>query len=440
MGWVFYIKQEDRYMKVLVVGGGGREHVIGWKLSLSPMVDKIYSAPGNAGMSEITDCIPLAADDISGLLSFAREKKIDLTVVGPEAPLVSGIADRFKEEGLNIFGFRKGGASLEGSKVKAKKFMKRHKVPTGDFSVFENPVRAMDEIKSRTPPYVIKADGLAAGKGVIVCNSIEEAGSAIDSLMKKKLFGSAGDRVVLDEFLAGEEISVLAVMDGKDYKLFVPSQDHKRAYDNDEGPNTGGMGAYAPVPMVEEELMKKIREEIIDATITGMMEEGIAGAGVLYFGLICTEEGPKVLEYNVRFGDPETQVILPLFQGDLAELMMAANSGELAKVSFTNSDEAAACVVMASGGYPLSYEKGYVIHGLDAVSDRGCKVFHAGTKRKDEEILTDGGRVLGVTAVARSLKDALDRAYTCVEEIEFKDSFFRKDIGRRGITLNKEWI
>ncbi len=418
-------------MKVLVVGGGGREHTIVWKLSLSPLVDKIYCAPGNAGISRTGECVPVEAEDIEGLLALAREKSIDLTVVGPEAPLVAGIADRFVEEGLKIFGFTRKGAILEGSKVEAKKFMTRHGVPTGGFRVFEKPQEALDEIKSGSPPHVIKADGLAGGKGVLICESNQEAEEAVKKVMEDKAFGEAGDRIVLDEFLSGDELSVLAVMDRKDYRLLVPSRDHKRAYEGDQGPNTGGMGAYSPVPAVDRALMNRIREEIIEPTMKGMREEGIAGAGVLYFGLICTADGPRVLEYNVRFGDPETQVILPLFQGDLAEVMMAAVSGDLSGVAFRNSNQSAACVVMASRGYPVSYEKGYEITGLEEARAAGCIVFHAGTRQSGDEVLTYGGRVLGVTAVGDNLKEALDTAYSGVDRIKFKNRYFRNDIGKR---------
>lgn len=420
-------------MKVLVVGSGGREHTLVWKLSQSPQVKSIYAAPGNAGMTAHAECVPVSASDCDGLLDLALEKEIDLTVVGPEAPLVAGIVDLFHSRGVRIFGFDRWGARLEGSKVWAKEFMKRHGIPTGSFTVCEDVDTALREIRSGAPPFVIKADGLAAGKGVLICNTQEEARSAIDTVMREKAFGSAGDRIVLEEFLNGPEISILAVYDGESYRLFIPSQDHKRAFDGDEGPNTGGMGAYAPVPFIEERLEERVRREIVEPTFSGMKQEGISGAGVLYFGLIITGEGPKVLEYNCRFGDPETQVILPLLADDLFEVLHAATEGRLGKVPFRNSDHAAACVVVASGGYPGSYRKGYPITGLDEARGEGCIVFHAGTSFDDGEYRTAGGRVLGVTAVAPTLTGALEKAYRGVAAIHFTDCFSRSDIGRKGV-------
>lgn len=420
-------------MKVLVIGGGGREHALVWKLSRSPQVKKIYAAPGNAGISGLAECVALPDGDLNGLSAFAGDKGIDLTVVGPEAPLVAGIADIFKSRGRRIFGFDREGALLEGSKVRAKEFMKRHGIPTGDFSVFDDPEEAHKEIKNGAPPFVLKADGLAAGKGVLICNTAREAGEAVDKIMREKSFGPAGDRIVMDEFLAGPEVSILSIFDGRTYRLFVPSQDHKRAYDGDSGPNTGGMGAYAPVPVFDEELSGKIRREIVEPTFDGMREEGLTGAGVLYFGLILTADGPKVLEYNCRFGDPETQVILPLFEGDLFEVMFEATSQKLEGASFTNSGDAAACVVVASGGYPGAYKKGYTIEGLDEAARKGCIVFHAGTVMEDGEVRTAGGRVLGVTAVAPELPEALSKAYKGVGAVSFTDCFSRTDIGMKGV-------
>ncbi|MCK4236783.1 MAG: phosphoribosylamine--glycine ligase [Candidatus Krumholzibacteria bacterium] len=420
-------------MKVLVIGGGGREHALVWKISKSPQVDKIYAAPGNAGIAQIAECIPMGAGDTKALLGLALEKEIDLTVVGPEAPLVEGIVDLFAGRGLRIFGFDRKGARLEGSKVWAKEFMKRHGIPTGGFSVFNDPQRALKAIEASTPPFVIKADGLAAGKGVLIANSDEEAGKAVGKIMKDKVFGAAGDRIIVEEYLTGEEISVLGVFDGATYRLFAPSQDHKRAYDGDKGPNTGGMGAYASVLIMGNELEDCVRERIIEPTFNGMREDGIAGVGVLYFGLIITEDGPRVLEYNCRFGDPETQVILPLFDGDLVEVMFESTSQNLGHVPFSNSSETAACIVMASGGYPGSYKKGYVVEGLDNASGAGCIVFHAGTVSREGKVRTSGGRVLGVTAIAPTLKGSLDKAYRGVGAIHFKDSYFRHDIGKKGM-------
>jgi len=420
-------------MKVLVVGGGGREHALVWKISQSPMVDKIYAVPGNAGIAEAAECIPVSADDTESILKLAVEKGIHLTVVGPEAPLVDGIVDIFTEKGLRIFGFNSMGARLEGSKVWAKEFMKRHGIPTGTFSVYDDPGAALEAVESHEPPFVIKADGLAAGKGVLIAESLGEAREAIEKVMVKKVFGDAGNRVVVEEYLTGDEISILAVFDGDSYRLLVPSQDHKRAYEGDKGPNTGGMGAYAPVPLVKSELAARIRKEIIEPTFAGMQDDKIAGVGVLYFGLIITADGPKVLEYNCRFGDPETQVILPLFEGDLFEVMYESTARHLERVSFSNSDKSTACIVIASGGYPGSYQKGYPIEGIEEASRRGCIVFHAGTTMKGGRVHTSGGRVLGVTAVAKTLQEALQKAYKGVDAIHFTDSFCRGDIGKRSL-------
>lgn len=420
-------------MKVLVIGSGGREHTLVWKLSQSPQVDAVYAAPGNAGMAAQAECVPVPVGDLEALLTLAREKEIDLTVVGPEAPLVAGIVDLFQSHDMRIFGFDRWGACLEGSKVWAKEFMRRHGIPTGSFSVCERLEEALEKIESGTPPFVVKADGLAAGKGVLICGTREDARSAVDTVMREKAFGAAGDRVVLEEFLEGPEISVLAIYDGQTYRLFVPSQDHKRAYDGDEGPNTGGMGAYAPVSLVDKALEGRVRREIFEPTFAGMQEEKIGGAGVLYFGLIITGDGPKVLEYNCRFGDPETQVILPLFEGDLFGVLHAATEGGLDGVPFDNSSDAAACVVVASGGYPGAYKKGYPIEGLEEASERGCIVFHAGTTRAGDVYKTAGGRVLGVTAVAPTLPEALERAYGGVAAVRFTDCFSRSDIGRRSM-------
>ncbi len=420
-------------MKILVIGGGGREHALVWKIAQSPFAEKIYAAPGNAGIAELAECMPVSAEDINGLLKLALEKKIDLTIVGPEAPLVTGIVDLFTSKGLKIFGFDKKGARLEGSKVWSKEFMKKYEIPTGEFRVFGDSEEALKAIESGTAPFVIKADGLAAGKGVLIAKTAAEGREAIELVMKRREFGAAGDKIVMEEFLSGEEISILALFDGASYRFFVPSQDHKRAYEDDRGPNTGGMGACAPVPLYDAKLASRVKKEIIEPTFDGMNKEGIRGAGVLYFGLIITREGPKVLEYNCRFGDPETQVILPLFGGDLAETMFEATSRNLGKVHFENSNEAAACIVIASGGYPGSYEKGYPIEGLDEARARGCIVFHAGTTLTDGEIRTSGGRVLGVAATAPTLRAALDKAYRGVDAIGFTDRFYRRDIGKRGL-------
>lgn len=420
-------------MKVLVIGSGGREHAIVWKISQSLRVDKIYAAPGNAGISESAECVPVMADDKKGLLLFAMDKEIDLTIVGPEAPLVSGIVDLFHENGLRIFGFDSRGALLEGSKVWAKEFMQKYRIPTGGFAAFNDSCAAQKAIDTGTPPFVIKADGLAAGKGVLICKTVEEARETVDLMLKKNAFGEAGKRLIIEEYLEGPELSILAIFDGKDYRLFVPSQDHKRAFDGDKGPNTGGMGAYAPVPLLDHDLSEKIRIEIIEPTLNGIIAEEVSGAGLIYFGLMITEDGPKVLEYNCRFGDPETQVILPLFKGDLFEVLYEATNSNLESVDFENSDDACASVVIASGGYPGPYEKGFPISGLDAADDIGCIVFHAGTADSEEGIVNSGGRVLGVTAVGRTLKEALDKAYAGVDSISFKNCYSRRDIGQKSL-------
>jgi phosphoribosylamine--glycine ligase len=434
--WTLLIRErDDRSMKVLVIGSGGREHTLVWKIAQSEKVEKIFAAPGNAGMAELAECAPIAVDDYKGLLALAKEKDIDLTVVGPEAPLVGGIVDLFMSKGRRIFGFDKNGAQLEGSKVFAKEFMKRYGVPTGGFAVYGDSAEALRAIEQGTPPFVVKADGLAAGKGVIIAKTREDAADAVGHVMKERAFGSAGDRIVLEEFLTGQEISMLAIFDGTTYRLFVPSQDHKRAFDGDEGPNTGGMGAYAPVPIADGSLVEQVRKEIAEPTFEGMRKEKFTGAGVVYFGLIVTDDGPKVLEYNCRFGDPESQVILPLFEGDLADVMYEACEGRLGDVEFSNSRNAAACVVVASGGYPGPYKKGHPIEGFEKAKKEGCVVFHAGTRLDSGRIVTSGGRVLGVTAVAPTLEGALDQAYRGVAAISFETAFHRTDIGKKGLQI-----
>jgi len=418
-------------MKVLVVGGGGREHAIVWKLSQSPNVEKIYAAPGNAGISKLAECYPISATDRKGLLKLAKEKEVDFVVVGPEAPLVDGIVDEFSKEGVRVFGFNSSSARLEGSKIWAKEFMNRYGIPTGQFRVYSNPTDAIKGIDDSNPPFVIKADGLAAGKGVIIADDEKDAEDAIKRIMVDKVFGSSGERVIIEEFLTGDEVSVLSVFDGKEYRLFIPSQDHKRAYDGDRGPNTGGMGAYAPVPLVDARLMNRIKTEIVEPTFNGMISEGIACPGVLYFGLIITDDGPKVLEYNCRFGDPEAQVILPLLETDLADVLVSAYEGKLGSVNFSNSNNSAICVIVASGGYPGSYRKGYQITGLEEAEGEGCIVFHAGTAIDDGKVVTSGGRVIGVTAVEDTLEKAIDKAYRGVEAIKFEGSFYRNDIGKK---------
>lgn len=420
-------------MKVLVVGGGGREHALVWKLAQSPEVKEIVAAPGNAGIARQARCAPVKAGDVDGLLRLAQEERIDLTVVGPEAPLVAGIADRFAERGLRVFGFSAAGALLEGSKIRAKEFMRRHRIPTGAFSVFSDAGAARAALETGEPPFVVKADGLAAGKGVVVAGTRGEALAAVDGMMRSREFGAAGDRIVVEEYLSGEEVSVLALFDGRAYRLFAPSRDHKRALDGDRGPNTGGMGAYAPVREFDAALADEVRATIVEPTFEGMRAEGIAGAGVLYFGLMVTADGPRVLEYNCRFGDPETQAILPLFDGDLASVMEAAALGRLDAAPFATSGFSSACVVVASGGYPGDYRTGFPIAGLDRAEGEGCVVFHAGTASKDGAVVTAGGRVLGVTAVGATLREAVETAYRGAAAVRFEGSFYRRDIGKKGL-------
>jgi len=424
-------------MKVLIIGSGGREHALAWSLARSPQVETVFAAPGNAGISRIGRCVPVKAGDHAALLEFAKRERIDLTVVGPEEPLVRGIADLFHREKQRIFGFDSKGALLEGSKVWAKEFMTRYRIPTGAYSAFDNHCAAQSAVDAGTPPFVIKADGLAAGKGVIICRTPEEARAAIETIMQEKRFGAAGERLIVEEFLEGPELSILAVFDGKDYRLFAPSQDHKRAHDGDTGPNTGGMGAYAPVSVVDHRLEEKIRIEIIEPTLNGMQSERIAGAGVIYFGLILTGQGPKVLEYNCRFGDPETQVILPLLRTDLFEVLYESTNANLESVDFETSDDACACVVIASGGYPGSYEKGLEISGIKEAERTGCIVFHAGTELRGGRTVTAGGRVLGVTATAPTLRGAVDAAYRGVDAISFEGCFARRDIGWRALEAER---
>ena len=421
-------------MKVLVIGSGGREHTLVWKIAQSKKVDKIYAAPGNGGTAGLAENVDIKAEDIKGLLQFAIDKKIDLTVVGPEAPLVDGIVDRFKGSGLKIFGPNKAAAQLEGSKVFAKKFMARNNIPTAEFRVFSDSLNAKDYVYQKESSVVIKASGLAAGKGVIICKAESEAEAAIDLIMEKKIFKEAGDQVVIEDCLEGEEASILAISDGEDFVVLDSSQDHKRIFDKDIGPNTGGMGAYSPAPVVTPELQKHISKKIIKPIIESMKKEGNVFKGVLYAGLMITKDGPKVLEFNVRFGDPETQAIIPRLKSDLVELMLAAIEGKLDKIKLEWDERSCVCVVMASGGYPGKYEKDKSIEGLDALKDtEDIIVFHAGTKQENGKVLTSGGRVLGVTGLGRDIKGAVENTYKAIEKIKFEKSYCRTDIGYRAI-------
>ena len=425
-------------MRVLVVGGGGREHALVWKLKQSPRVTKIYCAPGNAGIARDADCINIKADDIEGLLDFALKNDIALTVVGPEAPLNAGIVDRFEEAGLKIFGPSRAAAEIEGSKVLSKEIMAKYGIPTASYAVFTDPLEAASYIKKIGAPCVVKADGLAAGKGVIVALDEESALEAVRSIMVDKNFGSAGERLVVEEYLAGEEVSILAFTDGVNVIPMVSSQDHKRAYDNDEGPNTGGMGAYAPAPVYTPEVHKKTMEEILIPMIRAMKKEGRTYRGVIYAGLMVDQKGPKVLEFNARFGDPEAQPVLMLLETDLVDIIEAIMENRLDQIEIKWKNQAAVCVVLASGGYPGSYEKGKVIKGLEGPNGDAV-VFHAGTAMKDGEIVTSGGRVLGVTASGPDIPSAIKLAYAAVEKIHFDGMHYRHDVGRKALERLKRF-
>ncbi len=421
--------------KVLVIGSGGREHALCWKLSQSPRVGVVYCAPGNAGISQHAICVPVNASDIEGLLDFAVEKKIDLTIVGPEAPLADGLVDRFAREGLTVFGPGKKAAEIESSKVFTKNLLSKAAVPTGSYRVFTNPVEAKVYIKEETGlPIVLKADGLAAGKGVIVARSLEEAEDAVDRILVRKEFGAAGDKLVVEECLVGEEASFMAITDGKTVLPLATSQDHKQVFDNDEGPNTGGMGAYSPAPVVTGDLFSRIMDEIMRPTVEAMASEGRPYKGVLYAGLMIDEYGPKVLEFNCRFGDPEAQPILMRLRTDLMEVIEAALEGRLEDLELEWDPRACVCVVMASSGYPGSYEKGKVIYGLDEVAKMDdVMVFHAGTAWKGDDYVTAGGRVLGVTALGDTIEQAISLAYEAVAKISWEGVHYRKDIGKKAL-------
>ncbi len=420
-------------MKVLIVGGGGREHALAWKLAQSALVHKLYCAPGNAGIAQVAECIELSPTDIRRLAQFARRHSIDLTVVGPEAPLVAGIVDEFQRQRLRIFGPTAAAAALEGSKAFAKQFALRHGIPTATFATFTDPESAWRYIERHPLPVVVKADGLAAGKGAIVCETREQARVALETIMVERAFGQAGDTVVVEEFLAGEEASLLVLTDGDSYRCLAPAQDHKRIFDGNQGPNTGGMGAYAPAPVIDGQARRLIEEQLVRPTIRGMQQEGRPYRGVLYFGLMITAQGPHLLEYNCRFGDPETQAVLPLLADDLLTLMMATVDGELSKVTLRETNAAAVCVVIASAGYPGPYEKGKPIAGLDREFPDNVHIFHAGTKFSNNQVVTDGGRVLGVTAVEDSIPKAIRSAYAAVKQIAFDGAYYRKDIGARAL-------
>lgn len=417
-------------MKVLVVGGGGREHAIVWKLKQSSKVDKIYCAPGNAGIGLDVECVPIAPMEFSKLITFAKENSIDFTIIGMDDPLVGGVVDAFEAEGLRVFGPRKNAAILEGSKSFSKDLMKKYNIPTAKYEVFDNFDAAKAYVEAQEMPIVIKADGLALGKGVLICMNKEEAIDGLKEIMLDKKFGESGNTVVIEEFLTGPEVSVLSFCDGKTVVPMVSAQDHKRALDNDMGLNTGGMGTFSPSKIYTPEIAETCMKEIFQPTVDAMVKEGRPFKGVLYFGLMLTKNGMKVIEYNARFGDPETQVILPRLKTDLIDIMEACVDGTLDKVDIKWHDNAAVCVVLASGGYPQSYEKGYEITGLDEIKKReDIVVFHAGTASKDGKIVTNGGRVLGITGIGKDLEDAIKIAYQGVEVVDFEKIHFRHDIG-----------
>ena len=417
-------------MKVLVVGSGGREHALTWKIAQSSQVDKIFAAPGNPGTAKEATNVDISGNEIEKLADFAEEEGVDLTFVGPEAPLVSGIVDLFRERGLKVFGPSCEAARLEGSKVFAKDLMKEAGIPTAEYQTFNQAEEAISYIKDKGAPIVVKADGLAAGKGVFVAKTKEEAIEAVETIMIEKEFGSAGEQVVVEDILTGEEATVLALTDGETIKPLIPSQDHKPAYDNDKGPNTGGMGAYAPAPIVTEEDLEQVQRQVLEPTLDTLKKRGIEYKGIIYCGLMISDKGePRVLEYNVRFGDPEAQVVLPLLKTDLIEVAEAVLDGELEKISLEWLSKIAVCVVMASGGYPINYEKGKKITGIEKAKTNDRIVFQAGTKQKDNNLLTAGGRVLGVVAWGEDYQETIDKAYQGVGKIEFADAHYRTDIG-----------
>ena len=418
-------------MKVLIVGGGGREHTIAWKVAQSKRVDKIYCAPGNAGMEEYAECVDISAMDFDALAAFAIEEKIDLTIVGPEDSLVPGIIDVFEAKGLRAFGPRKNAAIIEGSKAFSKDLMKKYKIPTAGYETFDSSEAAIAYLETCDYPIVLKADGLALGKGVLICNDYAEAKDGVKTIMLDKQFGTSGDRLVIEEFMTGREVSVLAFCDGTNVAPMTSAQDHKRAKDGDQGLNTGGMGTFSPSPFYTKEVDEFCKKYIYQATLDAMKAEGRDFSGILFFGLMLTEKGPKVLEYNGRFGDPETQVVLPRMKNDIVDVFEACIDGKLADIALEFEDNAAVCVMLASAGYPEHYEKGFVIHGLEEFQNKdGFYAFHSGTKRTETGVVTNGGRILGVTAVGKDLKEARKNAYEATKLITFDNKYMRNDIGK----------
>lgn len=419
-------------MKILIVGSGGREHAIAASVAKSPKADKIYCAPGNAGIGQIAECVPIGAMEFDKLVTFAKEKEIDLTIVGMDDPLVGGIVDAFEAAGLRVFGPRKNAAILEGSKAFSKDLMKKYHIPTAAYENFDDADKALAYLETADFPIVLKADGLALGKGVLICNTLEEAKDGVKSIMLDKQFGSAGNRMVIEEFMTGREVSVLSYVDGKTIKTMTSAQDHKRAKDGDQGLNTGGMGTFSPSPFYTEEVDAFCKEHIYQATVDAMAAEGREFKGIIFFGLMLTPKGPRVLEYNARFGDPEAQVVLPRMKNDIIDVLEACIDGRLDEIDLQFEDNAAVCVVLASDGYPVKYEKGLEIRGLENFEGKdGYYCFHAGTKLDGNgRFVTNGGRVLGVTAKGKDLKEARENAYAATQWIDFDNKYMRNDIGK----------
>ena len=419
-------------MKVLIVGGGGREHAIAWKLSKSPKVTKLYCAPGNAGIGQIAECVPISAMEFDKLADFAQENQVDLTIIGMDDPLVGGVVDVFEARGLKVFGPRKNAAILEGSKAFSKDLMKKYNIPTAAYENFDDPEKALEYLRTEARfPIVLKADGLALGKGVLICQDLKEAEDGVKEIMEDKKFGNAGNTMVIEEFMTGREVSVLSFVDGKTIRTMTSAQDHKRAQDGDQGLNTGGMGTFSPSPFYTEEVDEFCRKYVYQPTVDAMAAEGRPFKGIIFFGLMLTPDGPKVLEYNARFGDPEAQVVLPRMKNDIIEVMEACVNGTLDQIDLQFEDNAAVCVVLASDGYPVKYEKGIPMYGFENFKGKdGYYCFHAGTKLKDGQIVTNGGRVLGITATGKDLKEARKNAYEATEWITFANKYMRHDIGK----------
>ena len=419
-------------MKVLIVGSGGREHAMAWSVSKSAKADKIYCAPGNAGIAELAECVDIGAMEFDRLADFAQEKGIDLTIIGMDDPLVGGIVDVFEAKGLRVFGPRKNAAVLEGSKAFSKDLMKKYNIPTAAYENFDDPKKALEYLRTEAKfPIVLKADGLALGKGVLICNNLQEAEDGVKEIMEDKKFGTAGNTMVIEEFMTGREVSVLSFVDGSTIRTMTSAQDHKRAQDGDQGLNTGGMGTFSPSPFYTDEVDEFCRKYVYQPTVDAMAAEGRPFKGIIFFGLMLTADGPKVLEYNARFGDPEAQVVLPRMKNDIVEVMEACIDGKLDQVDLQFEDNAAVCVVLASDGYPVKYEKEVPMYGFENFKDKeGYYCFHAGTKQKDGQIVTNGGRVLGITATGKDLKEARKNAYAATEWISFANKYMRHDIGK----------